>query len=201
MTTIAWDGDNLASDSQATRDFAGTGHCEHCDGRLRYIVTHYSKILAPSFKEEIFFKEQRVLAVAGAGDAGMAGLYRNGLLNGVALKVIHHMAYETHKNKSRCPTAVLLVVTTESVWEVEHTSPQAKVKEVTQVPYAIGSGAPAALLAMKRLGLTAMAAVACAIDVDKYSGGAVNYLSCRGDAGAKIEAYTYTPEDIAELFQ
>lgn len=194
MTTIAWDGDNLAADSQATRPIVGTAHCQRCDAKLDHAVNHRRKIHVPLKREEVLFNGQRIIAVAGAGEARLIDTYRVGLLNNVPVKTIRLMS-------PSAKTIVLLVVTEDTVWQIENTEATVTVNEVTQVPYAIGSGAPAALLAMKRLGLTAMAAVACAIDVDKYSGGAVNYLSCRGDADAKIEAYTYTPEDIAELFQ
>lgn len=81
----------------------------------------------------------------------------------------------------------------------------AKVKEITKVPYAIGSGQTTALLAMRRMGLSAPSAIGIAIDVDEGSGGATNYVDCRTELpeGVKREVkhYTYTDEDIAEFFK
>lgn len=201
MTTIAWDGIYLAADSQSTRDFPGTGHCEHCNESLSKTVNSVRKILVPSEKDNVFFREQKLIAVGGAGDSGFVGLYRMGIINNVPLGTIYTMAHELHKNKANTPTAVLLVVTDVAVWEVRHTKFQARAEEITQVPYAIGTGDAAAMLAMKRLGLTAMAAVGCAIDVDPFSGGEVSYVSCRDEVSSKVQKYKWTPEDIDEFFQ
>lgn len=92
------------------------------------------------------------------------------------------MTRKTNNELSLLPEDVglLLIVTTETVWEVETIGlGGVTIKEITDVPYAIGSGSPAAMVAMKRMGLSAPAAVGIAIDVDIGSGGEVCYIDCR----------------------
>lgn len=75
-------------------------------------------------------------------------------------------------------------------------------EKITEPYYAVGSGSKATLLGMKRMGLSAPAAVTCGIDIDPGSGGEVCYVQYSGDVKESvIQRYTCTEEDIAELFK
>jgi hypothetical protein len=202
MTTIAFDGVTLAADSQSTRQLPSKDKCMSCDVELTGTKRDVTKVnYYPRLT--ITFQGEPVIAWAGAGNAPLIEMFSEGLRQGVEIKAIGKMAAKVNAERMTQPTMTMLVVTAFTCYEVQyHFRMGAQVKEITKFPYSIGSGSKAALLAMKRLGFTAPAAVACGIDVDPHSGGEVCYVNCRGKAKEReLLRYTYSPADIDELFE
>lgn len=198
MTTVAYDGFTLAADSQGTKDNSSGGSCPHCDSEVHQ--THHNIRKVHRGATDVFYNEQRVIGWAGAGDANLIDALGYALKEGIALTEAAKLIGQFMKGLRRSASCTLLIVTEVTVWEVRCNSYMTvKDKEITQFPYAIGSGAPAARLAMVRYGLSAPAAAALSIDSDEYSGGEVCYLQCRNTTEHKVESYTYTEEDILEL--
>jgi hypothetical protein len=201
MTTIAWDGATLAADSWESRRAPTRGKCSNCEqevGRLKSTIT---KIQLP--KHPVLFNGSPLLALAGAGNGSLIDLYAVGINEGIGADVLGRMACKVFEERPTKPSMSLVVITDATAWEIMWDQRVGTMlKEITQIPYSVGSGSKAAMLAMKRLGLTAMAAVACGIDVDPSSGGEVCYVHCRGEEKADaLLRYTYTEADVLELFQ
>lgn len=201
MTTIAWDGTTLAADSKESCNKPTRDHCDHCNNRINSVYREVTKIQLPK-RPGILFRGQELVAWAGSGNGPIIEMYGVGLRDGVDILTIGRMANSVYRERHVKPHLTLLVITTESAYQVTWAENAGSiVKEITTIPYSIGSGSKAATLAMKRLGLTAMAAVACAIDVDPSSGGDVCYVHCRGEQERTLLRYAYTPTDVDELFQ
>lgn len=196
MTTVAFDGVTLAVDSQTTQLSGIEGHCPSCDDHITRTHRYGYKLCVPRAAQKIHFKDQEVVAWSGTGMSKIIGAATRALRRGFdlleALELIR--AYANHMGDSE-----IIIVTAVTVWQLSVSQKETKVIEVTKYPAAWGSGCPAARLAMNRLGLSAPAAVALAIDSDTYSGGAVRYTDCRNDVNGEIQSYTYTEEDILEL--
>jgi hypothetical protein len=114
---------------------------------------------------------------------------------GLDLKEVSSVVAAVHNHGGHA-----LVVTENSVYDIEFGKVW-KCKKIEQLPYAIGSGGKVATFAMKRLGYSAMGAVACAADVDKSTGGDINYYNCRwanpeAEIPPTIETINYTEEEL-----
>jgi hypothetical protein len=201
MTTIAWDGTTLAADSQETHRAPLRGKCTNCDHEVGNLKTTITKIQLP--KTPVLFNGSPMLAWAGAGNGSLIDLYGVGINEGIAIDVLGRMACKVFLERTTKPSMTLVVVTDDTVWQVMWDQRVGSMmKEITEIPYSVGSGSKAAMLAMKRLGLSAMAATACGIDVDPHSSGEVCYVHCRGEErDDALLRYTYTEADMLELFQ
>ncbi|MNX46628.1 hypothetical protein D3C86_771690 [compost metagenome] len=202
MTTVAWDGLILAADSKESINKPTRDHCGNCNERIQKTYRDTTKIQLPKHAG-ILFKGQELVAWAGCGHSPIIEMYGAGLREGVDILTIGRMACKVYQDRHIKPSLTLIVVTTETAYEVSWAHGGGSiVQEITTIPYSIGSGSKAAMLAMKRLGYTAPTAVACGIDVDPHSGGDVCYVDCRGKVEEReMLRYLYTPADIDELFQ
>lgn len=151
MTTVAWDGRTLASDSQAS---AGDAVCTLREQKLFY----------PRDNEEWVVNGERILAIGYSGDCGaefeVQDLMRSGLTYA-----------STFNPKSEF--SALAVAGAGRVWIISKGTDNAHASISLQLdPYAIGSGGMIARTAM-RCGKHAIDAVQVAIEMDVYSGGKV----------------------------
>lgn len=155
MTTIAWDGSTLASDSQST---AGDAICS-----LRE-----QKIFLPPEGEEWMVNGERVIAVGFSGDCG------------VEYEALNLMRDNLHYATSLLPDSsfgALAVVGRDHAYLISKDSGKVNASISLQVdPYAMGSGGMIARAAM-RCGKSAIEAVHVAIEMDVYSGGTVNHFT------------------------
>lgn len=200
MTTVAYDGYTLAADAQGTKDNSAGGKCPHCAGEVHETHHMRCKVVHPRNNLELTFNDQKIIAWAGAGDANLIEALGTALKAKIPIEEAARILSAFQRGLKRTASCTILLVTDQSVWSIKCSAFFAiTVKEITEFPYAIGSGSPAARLAMRRYGLSAMAAVALAIDNDQYTGGTVSYIQCRNTTEHKVESYNYTEEDILEL--
>lgn len=150
MTTIAWDGTTLASDSQSS---SGDMVC----------TLREQKIFTPA-GEEWLVNGEVVLAIGASDDCGIEPQLFDVMANNLTYK----SEFTTE------PAFMALAVTGISrVWVISKSSGNSNVSISFQPEaFAIGSGSTIALTAM-HCGKTAVDAVKVAIELDVYSGGCV----------------------------
>lgn len=150
MTTVAWDGTTLASDTQAS---SGDVVCSHDE----------QKIYTPSGDEWSVYGE-RIIAIGCSGDCGAEMEIQDLLKNGLtyASEFLPTFAF-----------SCLAIVGVNRSYLITKGAGDTRANISPQVtPYAIGSGGLIARVAM-HCGKDAADAVKVAIDMDCYSGGRI----------------------------
>lgn len=157
MTTVAWDGVTLASDTQAS---SGDVVCSHDE----------QKIYKPSDEEWTVYGE-KVIAIGCSGDCGAEMEIQDLLKNG--------LTYATEFLPTFAFSCIAIVGSNRS-YLITKGAGDTRANISPQItPYAIGSGGLIARVAM-RCGLSASDAVRIAIDLDCYSGGRVDeFTACK----------------------
>jgi hypothetical protein len=200
MTTIAFDGTYLAADTRTTHGGGApetdrSRRCPSCDGHADTTFSYSRKIERTYPRKPVLLEGEKVLAWATAGCGSMGRAFDRAMKAGLDLKEVSSVVAAVHNHGGHA-----LVVTENSVYDIEFGKVW-KCKKIEQLPYAIGSGGKVATFAMKRLGYSAMGAVACAADVDKSTGGDINYYNCRwanpeAEIPPTIETINYTEEEL-----
>lgn len=151
MTTVAWDGRTLASDSQAS---AGDAVCTLREQKLFY----------PRDNEEWAVNGERILAIGYSGDCGTEFEVQDTMRSGLTYA-------STFIPESEF--SALAVAGTGRAWIISKGTDKTHASISLQLdPYAIGSGGMIARAAM-RCGKHAIDAVQVAIEMDVFSGGKV----------------------------
>lgn len=205
MTTVVFDGEFLATDSQSTRTVnAGVvsgEHCSKCSGELERTLSYRNKIVTP---KDATFNGERVIALAAAGAKPASDGLIHAIIKNVDVNVAMKIAGSFHGSGCGChmPKCTILIVCETKVWILTSGKVRTTLKEVTEFPVAIGTGGNVARFAIKRLGYNAIGGVACAIDVDDGSGGNINYVNCR-DGSDKPESVTieWSTKETDELIK
>ncbi|HBS5629915.1 TPA: hypothetical protein MAK11_002681 [Klebsiella pneumoniae] len=160
MTTVAWDGKTLASDTQAS-----TGDVV-CSSTEQKIYT------APDSGWGVY--GERVLAIGCSGDCGAEMELQDLLANGLSYA------------SEFLPTfsfSALAIINAGRAYVISKDKGETRANISLQIePYAIGSGGVIARTAM-RCGKDAREAVAVAIEMDCYSGGSVDSLTIKSPVG------------------
>lgn len=204
MTTVIYHEGILAADQRTTHGGDGFGcahrkrHCSKCATPTEKTFSYRSKVEA--FRrpmDDRKFNGEHIIAWATSGCGVTGEAFDKAIKKGMNLSHAADMCSAIRGiGKGRSCRAIL--VTTEKVYEVKFGN-LFSWKEVTEFPFAIGSGGAAAELAAKRFGYTAQGAVACAMDVDDSTGGKINYVVCREEAGEvtrQIEEIEYSKEEL-----
>lgn len=200
MTTVVFDGTILATDSQTTA--TAEGSCPHCEEKVHHLERdNPNKIRKPRNAK---FKGYRIIAYASAGHVPTIRACDRALFSEVDLQVAMEIFTgdnQTSSNKKLSADCSILILTTGAWWQVEVHGGKVHIaqKYETDLPLFLGSGTPAARLAIKRLGLNAIGAMAVAIDADTYTGGRIAYIDISEET-PEIEYYLWTKEDTDELF-
>lgn len=200
MTTVVFDGNVLASDSQSTRKAFGMStmedHCPSCDEGLKKVHSFRNKVVCPRGAS---FNGEMVIAMAGAGEKPAIEGVIKAVSKGIDIKTAIDLVHTFSHSSMRC---TVLVVCEKRVWKIRIDGRRPTVEEVTKFPVAIGTGANAALFAMRHLGFNAVGGVLAGIDVDESSGGAVNHIECRDLSKAKgVVEEKYDNDVIRDMFR
>lgn len=164
MTTIAWDGATLASDSQSTNSDAVSSLSEQ-------------KIFLPGSSEWLINGE-RIVAIATAGDCGI----EEQLFTILSDNLTYKTEFTTEPD-----FAAIAITDTGRAWLIS--KEEGKVHAsiwLRKESVAIGSGQMIARTAM-RLGKTAIEAVQLAIEMDVYSGGGVQAFTANTEMQKPIK--------------
>ncbi|WP_285130316.1 hypothetical protein [Leclercia adecarboxylata] len=160
MTTVAWDGKTLASDSQAT---ASDSVC----------TLQEQKIFYPRDNEVWMVNGEKILAVGYAGDCGAEFEVQDLMLEGLTYK----SAFNPESS-----FGALAVAGEGRAWIVsKDTDKTHAATSLQQDPYAMGSGGTIARAAML-CGKNAIEAVRITIEMDVYSGGRVQSFTTSAEA-------------------
>lgn len=155
MTTIAWDGKTLASDSQST---SGDVICSLKE----------KKIFQPADSEIWSVDGEHVIAMGCGGDCGAEIELQKIMLSG--------LSYESQF----LPTfsfSTIAAISKDRAFIISKDKGEDRASISLQLdPYAVGSGAMIARTAMY-CGLSAVEAVRVAIEMDVYSGGDISHVS------------------------
>lgn len=165
MTTIAWDGTILASDSQSS---SGDMVC----------TLREQKIFTPPEGKDWSVNGELVLAVGTAGDCGIeAQLF--GMMS-------QNLTWQTEFTPEPEFTALAMTANARA-WIISKKSGDTHASISLQLDsYGIGSGGLIALSAM-RCGKNAIDAVKVAIELDLYSGGKVQWFSTTAEVKYAIQ--------------
>lgn len=167
MTTIAFDGKILATDSKQTivsDRFAEVGlYCPHCNHSLDSMHLYTPKIEVP--ESEVQYGGSRVLAWAWAGNQRTTDAMRTSLLNDAPFDP-----------KDRL-NGTLVILTESSLHEVRTYDGQYITTRIEKFPYAAGSGRQAAMIAMQHMGSSPCEAITLASTVDVSTGGSAYFYS------------------------
>lgn len=165
MTTVAWDGTTLASDSQSS---SGDMVC----------TLREQKVFTPPENEQWSVNGELVVAVGTAGDCGIeAQLF--GLMS-------KNLTFSTEFTPEPDFTALAMTANGRA-WIISKKSGDAHASISLQLDsYAIGSGGLIALSAM-RCGKNAIDAVKVAVELDLYSGGKVQSFSTTAEVKYAIQ--------------
>lgn len=195
MTTIAFDGNELAVDRQATTDLQAERFDVDTRKKVKSIFRLVKKLHLPP--RDLQFEGSPVLAVTGSGHAPTIDAWRKLLFDGKDLIETYAVAKLL---STPFPAKALLVIWTEdSFWEIIISKDGITKDEITSFPYVRGSGGMAALAMMKFVGLTATDAVIAACACDPGTGGFVDKLERRNPR--KILTYGEHEEAAAALIK
>ena len=151
MTTVAWDGCTLASDSQASSADA-------------VCTLREQKIFYPHDNEAWMVSGERILAIGYSGDCGAEFEVQNLMLSDLTYASIFNAG---------CSFTALAVAGNGRAWIISKEADKTHAAISLQLdPYAIGSGSMIARTAM-HCGKDAIDAVRVAIEMDVYSGGKI----------------------------
>lgn len=200
MTTVVYDGNILAADSQSTKRQRSGSHCPDCNTNLTSTHRFRNKIRNGHSKKIIKFNDEVVKAWASAGNVPTILALDVAITNNVDIHVAVSMLNwgdkgEMHSHQVGCST---IIIGEKSVWKMIIDGQSLKIELVKEFPVIVGSGSSVASLAIKRLGLNAIGALALAIDSDKYSGGNINYIDFSVDDHS-VQQYNWTGTDTDEL--
>lgn len=200
MTTIAFDGTYLAADTRTTHaggapETARSKRCTVCDGHADTTFSYARKLERSFPRKPVVFQGESVKAWGTAGCGSMGRAFDQAMKSGLDMEALSTVLSFVHGHSGHA-----LVITEENVYDITF-GKMWRCKKITELPYAIGSGGKAAMLAMKRFGYSAMGAVACAADVDKSTGGDIHYYNCRWvrsdeELAPTVETINYTEEEL-----
>lgn len=173
MTTVVYDGETLAADTQSTSKSDGT-LCGRCgEDSVDRIRTNVRKIWLVKKREG-----NKILAWAGSGRLNYLDAIARAINNGIDPKTFLESLMPLVGPGSGI-NGNLLYITTEvphRAYKISYEGRDVREEEITGKVTAIGSGTPAALGAHQWLGANAVEMVAMAIDSDIYSGGNVTSI-------------------------
>lgn len=197
MTTVAWDGNILAADSLVTNNHQG-GYMPSKDAERKTLrFDQVTKIR--HFKEgnNSTIQGETIRAVGGAGKLSVLKTVFVACSSGMNIDKVLPLLGTVGRDLD----ARLLFITDKQIWIVV-VEPCGS-RNYQNYPFtekvAIGSGQAAALLLMRRFGLSAPAAVAGASTVCDYTDRRVRYLVHPFTEQSQV--YAYTDEDIEEIFE
>lgn len=179
MTTVAWDGKTLASDSLVTITDTNWDNspqmCPECDHDLRR--THGVRVkIVDLRKSEIFVNGSRCLALGSSGGLTALKIVKSLLEMCSNIKLSNELRFlDAVKSPLKKYTSEHLLICEDKVIRLGITPSS---ETITDYPLdsklSIGTGSSAALAAMKVFGGHAVDAVDLARFVDEYTGGAIN---------------------------
>lgn len=168
MTTIAWDGVNLATDTQTTvRAIKGLNTCTVCKEKSHHCEFNENK-LTVGFPKTSKFRGEQVLATALSGDHDFCVSLVEMLKNNEDIETICRGAAKLKLLEEI--QASLIVMTTESLFLFDLEYGLLEVQDMTNKPFCVGSGRSLARHLIAE-GKSAMEAVAECIKWDDYTGG------------------------------
>lgn len=183
MTTIAFDGRYFAADTRATAKLTDDykHSCPKCESTITRTHTLASKLLVPEKTIVINKSPVIVMGIVGSEKIGvfMMKMFVN---NDKAMEAIKAAPISAEDNATK------LIMLTEQ--HLLHATTDGKLFESTKVPYAFGSGAQAARVAMNS-GSTAMEAIRIAATVDTSTNDRVDYVKIVPSERFVIERYKH----------
>lgn len=188
MTTIVFDGHYLAADTRGTLGLGVGGHkrhCTECGERIRHTHVELEKIHIP--EQKVIFEGEVVIAMAGAGSSKMCAF----MIYLVETHAEPHIAVRKFPINEHLENSTLLILTEQNVYEL---TASGRLIKHTELPVAIGTGALAAMLAVKE-GANAMQAVRKAALVDPSTNKVVDCVRMRPDKKFRVNRYM-TSSDI-----
>lgn len=195
MTTAVFDGKYLAADTRVTSSIPEMDRsCPSCEKEITKTHGIVKKLATPPSGKAVF-KDQKVIAYAGAGSLKSMRAYSRALDKNLPLEDVHNII----KIAGGMNDCSVIVVTEQSCWLVG-THQALTIKEVTEFPVVIGSGGAAALFACKYLNMTAFGAVGAASLSDPATGGAIHYVDCRPEDGEvpRIQSDTWSDQEMRD---
>lgn len=195
MTLIVTHKGYLAVDSiryGITRKSTGGKH-------RRVLDNNVNKLVIP--EGEVYFQDQRVLAIARCGSLSLTKKIVEDILHGRDLLKRHGSRVESEQYKSHW-TGRLVVLTEKSAFEVKARASKAIslwVKDLHDQPYAVGNGSKIALYLMKHLDVKAIDALNASMLDRTHEGNRVRYVNRKKDGTLTIPRIYHQDPDRTKL--
>jgi hypothetical protein len=183
MTTLVFDGRIIAADSRSSMPEQKHAHedsdvkriCLHCEKSAWTGTDSMVKLVVGSKSQ---WEGERIIAAATAGTSKDCNVLRSLLLLDHDIRrVWDARSILADKSESNSFSASMLVVTQTKLWSVEFRGSSIRSFEHPRnLPFAMGSGKDAALLAMTSFGANAVNAVWSARAIDPATGGPVRWF-------------------------
>jgi len=193
MTTIAFDGNTLATDRRSSRPTPDNVHCPKCEEDITHTGQETNKIYLPKGAS---FKGSKVYAIASMGAQVTSTGLKTCIAGGIDLDTANTMLKAFQSTGSFTPYGGVAVWCEKGFYEVMLHKNKLKVTEITKFPYTVGSGGDLAKMAMELLGADPDMAVAIASRYDIGSGGGVNLVMLDDAGEPKRSEKTISAEEM-----
>ncbi len=160
MTTIAYDGKMIAADTRVSTTV------ERRDNSNKIHV----------MKEEVFFREQKILVVGTSGNVRLSRYALQALKDDGDKFVDFYIKVSQRGLENEARTFSLLIVCTENAFVFSYKGKGPKLEKITKPYSAIGSGAPVANFLLGQYNVPADLAVAGASTTDPATGHLVQHI-------------------------
>lgn len=205
MTTCAYDGQYLATDSRSTNGMASrkSYKCSHCGEESQRVNDEAIKIYGDFADKK--YRDELIYAVAGSGSSSDISKVVDLIQKGENLDEIYRVLQVVMDHRPAFD-ASFIIVTEKSVFVLKNNQDTKKVavkRHERNEKVAIGSGSTAARFAMKSLNMTSMEAVMASTIGDEHTGGNIRWVDCTTPAGKpeshSVIKYVSDDECIASI--
>lgn len=175
MTTVVWDGQTLAVDTQTTvSSIRGADNCNQCGKNSNHREFNDSK-LTVGYPKTSKFRGEQVLATAALGDHEFCVTLVAQLKQGrdIELQIKSAEQLDLLGNVQ----AALVILTELDIWEFDINTGTLEVICHDDKPLALGSGRSLARMALNDLSGSAVGIIEAAIKHDDYTGGDVMWTT------------------------
>jgi len=195
MTTIAYYNGVLASDRRVTTTgFDDGAICHHC-GKTTHVIETIDDKISSVKGSTASFMGMDIIAIGQSGNLIVGKRLIDALLRGKNIEEMVEDYYELTMRELE--SATLLIVCKQATFTFEVTKTGSSInKHGTSNPVAIGTGAMAAMTAMKIMNADAITAVIIAMDIDIYSGNGVMKLDLSKPNSEVVRVH---PDEIHDM--
>lgn len=178
MTTVVYANGILAADKRTTHGHSGEQECPDCGSKENKVNDSSTKIQRPSSKQEVKFRDEKLIAVARAGRVPVTRVLCRLILDGKDVEdYVHATAGLQNTPCHEKVFATLLILTEKNLYRLEYDTGKIKIEERgLKKPTAIGNGKKAAYFAIKLFEMGAVDAIRAATFADRGTGGGIDWI-------------------------